>query len=88
MLVMLIFGEFNCHSFPIVVPLTPRDRQPLQYVVNDDGKKKTTLIEWLEYNKVNRDGRDFAYRDLPKHFVLYAESKTWSGGATPSGANP
>nr|GFD01253.1 DNA helicase [Tanacetum cinerariifolium] len=33
--------------------ITFRDRQPLQFIANNDGKKMTTFTEWLEFNKFN-----------------------------------
>nr|GEW70121.1 DNA helicase [Tanacetum cinerariifolium] len=56
---------------------TFRDRQPLEVIASDDGKKKTPLTEWLEYNKFYTDGRGFTYLDFPKHCVWYPNSKTW-----------
>ncbi|GJY94110.1 DNA helicase [Tanacetum coccineum] len=57
--------------------ITFRDRQPLQFITNNDEKKMTTLTEWLEFNKVNEIGRHLTYIDFPKEFVWYADSKTW-----------
>ncbi|GJU06614.1 DNA helicase [Tanacetum coccineum] len=34
--------------------ITFRDRQPLQFIANNDEKKMTTLTEWLEFNKPQR----------------------------------
>ncbi|GJZ35269.1 DNA helicase [Tanacetum coccineum] len=57
--------------------ITFRHRQPLSSIVSDEDKKKTTLTEWLEYNKFNLDGRHLTYIDFPKEFVWYANSKSW-----------
>ncbi|GJR63532.1 DNA helicase [Tanacetum coccineum] len=57
--------------------ITFRDRQPLQFITNNDEKKMTTLTKWLEFNKVNEIGRHLTYIDFPKEFVWYADSKTW-----------
>ncbi|GJV56891.1 DNA helicase [Tanacetum coccineum] len=49
--------------------VTFRDHQPLTLIVNDEGKTKTTLTEWLEYNKLNGDGLHLSYIDFTKEFV-------------------
>nr|GEW83319.1 DNA helicase [Tanacetum cinerariifolium] len=51
--------------------------QPLMSIVNEESKKKTTLTEWLEYNKFNKDGLHLTYIDFCKEFVWYPDSKSW-----------
>ncbi|GJU87880.1 DNA helicase [Tanacetum coccineum] len=58
--------------------ITFRDRDPLNLIVNDEDKKKTTLTEWLTYNEVHTDGQHLTYIDFPKEFVWYPDSKSWS----------
>ncbi|GKA08743.1 hypothetical protein Tco_0688074 [Tanacetum coccineum] len=58
--------------------ITFRDRDSLDSIVNDEGKKKTTLTEWLAYNKTHTNGHHLTYVDFPKEFVLYVDTKTWS----------
>nr|GEX54136.1 DNA helicase [Tanacetum cinerariifolium] len=58
--------------------ITFRDRDPLNLIVNDEDKKKTTLTEWLAYNKVHTDGQYLTYVDFLKEFVWYPDSKSWS----------
>ncbi|GJV85239.1 hypothetical protein Tco_1525137, partial [Tanacetum coccineum] len=58
--------------------ITFRDRDSLDSIVNDEGKKKTTLTEWLAYNKAHTNGHHLTYVDFPKEFVWYADTKTWS----------
>ncbi|GJT67770.1 DNA helicase [Tanacetum coccineum] len=54
-----------------------KDRQSLTSIVNDDSKTKTTLTEWLEYNKFNKDGLHLTYIDFTKEFVWYPNSRSW-----------
>ncbi|GKB52832.1 DNA helicase [Tanacetum coccineum] len=49
-------------------PLTFRDSQSLESIVDDEKKKKTTLT----------DGRHLSYIDFPKHYVWYPQQKIWS----------
>ncbi|GJX03277.1 DNA helicase [Tanacetum coccineum] len=58
-------------------PVTFRDHQPLTLIVNDEGKTKTMLTEWLEYNKLNGDGLHLSYIDFTKEFVWYSDTKSW-----------
>ncbi|GJW45845.1 DNA helicase, partial [Tanacetum coccineum] len=58
-------------------PVTFSDHQPLTLIVNDEGKTKTTLTEWLEYNKLNGDGLHLSYIDFTKEFVWYSDTKSW-----------
>ncbi|GJS92599.1 hypothetical protein Tco_0799567 [Tanacetum coccineum] len=75
--------------------ITFRYRQPLQFIANNDGKKMTTLTEWLEFNKFNECGRHLTYIDFPKEFLWYKDSELaatskersrvyWSIGVCPS----
>ncbi|GKB82849.1 hypothetical protein Tco_0949744 [Tanacetum coccineum] len=57
--------------------ITFMNRQPLSLVVNDKGKKNTTLTEWLTYNELHINGCHLPYIDFPKQFVWYADSKNW-----------
>nr|GEY27695.1 helitron helicase-like domain-containing protein [Tanacetum cinerariifolium] len=50
--------------------------QPLTLIVNDEGKTKTTLTEWLEYNKRNGDGLHLTYIDFTKEFVWYLDTRS------------
>ncbi|GJV02937.1 hypothetical protein Tco_1336506 [Tanacetum coccineum] len=54
-----------------------RARLPLRSIVSNDGRKKTTLTEWLEYNDANEDGRHLTYLYFIKGFVWYGDLKTW-----------
>ncbi|GJV54149.1 DNA helicase [Tanacetum coccineum] len=47
-------------------------------IVDDEKKKKTTLTEWLTYNKHHIDGRHLSYIDFPKYYVWYPQQKIWS----------
>ncbi|XP_071713564.1 uncharacterized protein [Rutidosis leptorrhynchoides] len=40
--------------------------------------KKTTLTEWLTYNKDSSDGHHLTYKEFPSQFVWYASDKFWS----------
>ncbi|GKD27677.1 DNA helicase, partial [Tanacetum coccineum] len=61
-----------------VQPVTFRDHQPLTLIVNDEGKTKTTLTEWLEYKKLNGDGLHLSYIDFTKEFSgLLGDDKEW-----------
>nr|GEV84724.1 DNA helicase [Tanacetum cinerariifolium] len=57
--------------------ITFRDRQPLQFINNNDEKKLRTLMEWLEFNKINEIGCHLRYINFLKEFVWYVDSKTW-----------
>nr|GEU33484.1 DNA helicase [Tanacetum cinerariifolium] len=58
-------------------PVTFRDHQPLTLFVNNEDKTKTTLTEWLEYNKRNGDGLHLTYIDFTKEFMWYSDTKSW-----------
>nr|GEZ16843.1 DNA helicase [Tanacetum cinerariifolium] len=45
------------------------DHQPLTLIFNYEGKTKTTLTEWLDYNKHNGDGLHLTNIDFMKEFV-------------------
>nr|GEU44823.1 DNA helicase [Tanacetum cinerariifolium] len=57
--------------------VTFRDHQPLTLLVNDEDKTKTTLTEWLEYNKRNGDRLHLTYIDFTKEFGWYSDTKSW-----------
>ncbi|GKC79556.1 hypothetical protein Tco_1130330 [Tanacetum coccineum] len=69
--------QILCVHLKNIQVITFIDRQPLQFIANNDGKKMTTLTECLDYNKFYTDGRHLTYLDFPKHFVWYLDSKTW-----------
>nr|GEV05639.1 DNA helicase [Tanacetum cinerariifolium] len=57
-------------------PVTFRDHQPLTLIVNNEGKMKTTLTEWLEYNKRNGYALHLTYIYFTKEFVWYSDTKS------------
>ncbi|GJV60363.1 DNA helicase [Tanacetum coccineum] len=72
---MMVHGP--CGLFDSDASINFRDRQPLTSILNDESKTKTTLTEWLEYNKFNEDGLHLTYIDFTKEFVWYPDSKSW-----------
>ncbi|GKD10972.1 zinc finger, CCHC-type containing protein [Tanacetum coccineum] len=78
------FGHFARESVQILEvhlehwqSISFRARLPLRSIVSNDGRKKTTLTEWLEYNDANEDGRHLTYLYFIKGFVWYGDSKMW-----------
>ncbi|GJV10570.1 DNA helicase [Tanacetum coccineum] len=69
--------QILCVHLENIQVITFRDRQPLEVIFDNEAKKKTTLTEWLEYNKIYTDGRGLTYLDFLKHFVWYPNLKTW-----------
>ncbi|GKE41737.1 DNA helicase [Tanacetum coccineum] len=49
----------------------------MQTVVNNPTKKKTTLTEWLEYNKHYTDGRHLTYLNFPSEYTWNPTDKYW-----------
>nr|GEV77593.1 DNA helicase [Tanacetum cinerariifolium] len=82
------FGDVTGFLYPAVQILcvhqehmqsvTFTNRDSLDSIVTDEGKKKTTLTEWLAYIKAHTNGHHLTYVDFPKEFVWYADTKTWS----------
>ncbi|XP_071739292.1 uncharacterized protein [Rutidosis leptorrhynchoides] len=58
--------------------ITFRARESLQSIAKNEGKKKTTLTEWLTYNKYSSDGHTLTYIDFPSKFVWNTSEKMWS----------
>ncbi|GJX72167.1 DNA helicase [Tanacetum coccineum] len=54
-----------------------RSKDRLQSIVDNPTKKKTTLTEWLEYNKHHTDGRHLTYLNFPSEYTWYATDKYW-----------
>ncbi|GJS70163.1 DNA helicase [Tanacetum coccineum] len=57
--------------------ITFRSKDNLESVVNNPVKKKTTLTEWLEYNKYNTDGRHLTYLNFPSEYTWHVSDKYW-----------
>lgn len=57
--------------------VTFRSGQALQEIVEDERNKRTTLTEWLRYNRESTDGRHLTYLNFPKEFAWYSTTKTW-----------
>ncbi|XP_071719049.1 uncharacterized protein [Rutidosis leptorrhynchoides] len=51
--------------------------QRLKSIVNNPVSKKTTLTEWLFYNRNSSDGRHLTYLDFPLEFVWADDHKRW-----------
>ncbi|XP_071694373.1 uncharacterized protein [Rutidosis leptorrhynchoides] len=54
-----------------------RSNQRLRSVVNNPVAKKTTLTEWLFYNRHADDGKHLTYLDFPLEFVWVDNEKRW-----------
>ncbi|XP_071700294.1 uncharacterized protein [Rutidosis leptorrhynchoides] len=54
-----------------------RGKQPLQEIVENTEKKKTTLTEWICYNASSSAGRHLTYLDFPSEFAWYQAQKSW-----------
>ncbi|GJW22091.1 hypothetical protein Tco_0032713 [Tanacetum coccineum] len=50
-----------------------KGRDRLESVVVNPYSKKTTLIEWLDYNDRHSDGRHLTYLNFPSEFVWYPD---------------
>ncbi|GJW01167.1 DNA helicase [Tanacetum coccineum] len=57
--------------------VTFRSKDNLQSVVNNRTNKKTTLTEWLEYNKYHTNGRHLTYLNFPSEYTWYPTDKYW-----------
>ncbi|XP_071740513.1 uncharacterized protein [Rutidosis leptorrhynchoides] len=57
--------------------VTFRATQSLQSVINNPGRKKTTLTEWLLYNRDAPDGRNLTYLDFPMSYSWVLKEKIW-----------
>ncbi|XP_071728496.1 uncharacterized protein [Rutidosis leptorrhynchoides] len=55
-----------------------RSQQRLEYIVNNTYSKKTTLTEWLEYNRRYSEGHHLTYLDFPKEFVWSDKDRCWT----------
>ncbi|XP_071689999.1 uncharacterized protein [Rutidosis leptorrhynchoides] len=53
-------------------------QQPLHSIVNDIEKKKTTLTEWLTFNRNCSDGHHLTYLEFPSEFVWNVTAKGWA----------
>ena len=54
-----------------------RAGQSLQAIVEDERNKRTTLTEWLRYNRESDDGLHLTYLNFPKEYVWYSNDRTW-----------
>nr|GEX85604.1 DNA helicase [Tanacetum cinerariifolium] len=54
-----------------------KSRDRLQSIIDNPTKKKTTLIEWLDYNKHNTDEWDLTYLNFPLEFTWNVADKYW-----------
>ncbi|GJU91544.1 DNA helicase [Tanacetum coccineum] len=43
-------------------------KEQLEAIINMPYRKKTTLVEWYEYNNANTDGRHLTYLNFPSEF--------------------
>lgn len=57
--------------------VTFRARESLDAIVSNSEKKKTTLTEWLKFNKDSDEGRHLTYLTFPSEFVWYKDGKGW-----------
>lgn len=57
-----------------------KDHEPLDTVVERATTRKTTLIGWMEANKLYRDARDLTYTDFPTKWVWKKDDKRWKKG--------
>ena len=55
-----------------------RAGQRLTSIANDARRKRTTLTEWLEYNRLYPYGRHLTYLQFPSEFVWSLKTRTWS----------
>jgi hypothetical protein len=55
-----------------------RGRQSLQSIFNNPGAHKTTLTEWLQYNRNHTIRRHLTYLQFPSEFVWSKKDKEWS----------
>ncbi|PWA98889.1 DNA helicase [Artemisia annua] len=58
--------------------VTFRRRHRLQAIVDNPGSTKTTLTEWLAFNKSFEMGRHLTYLEFPSEFVWSKRDKSWS----------
>ncbi|GJS98117.1 DNA helicase [Tanacetum coccineum] len=54
-----------------------RSKDNLQAIVDNPTKKKTTLTEWLDYNKRYTDGRHLTYLNFPLEYTWHKTDKYW-----------
>ena len=57
--------------------VTFRARQRIQHIVDDERNKRTTLTEWLHYNREYTDGHHLTYLSFPREFFWYSSDRTW-----------
>ena len=55
-----------------------RAEQQLTSIADDSRSKKTTLTEWLEFNRLYAIGRHLTYLQFPAEFVWCKGDRTWS----------
>lgn len=55
-----------------------RASHQLTNIANDSHRKKTTLTEWLEFNRLYPIGRHLTYLQFPAEFVWSKGERTWS----------
>ncbi|XP_071687828.1 uncharacterized protein [Rutidosis leptorrhynchoides] len=51
--------------------------EPLEFIVQTNPMKKTTLTQWLHYNASFSAGHHLTYLDFPLEFVWYDGNKCW-----------
>ena len=51
------------------------DDDPNKLIKRDT--KNTTLMGWLQYNRLHEDGRNYLYVEFPEHFVWLKDKKIW-----------
>ncbi|GJW31925.1 hypothetical protein Tco_0051957 [Tanacetum coccineum] len=54
-----------------------RGRDRLESNVDNPTKKKTTLTEWLDYNRHYTDGRHLTYLNFPSEYTWHKTDKYW-----------
>lgn len=57
--------------------ITFREKEALNSILTDDGRKLTTLTQWFMYNTLYEDGRHLTYLDFPSEYIWYETSKEW-----------
>ncbi|XP_071693584.1 uncharacterized protein [Rutidosis leptorrhynchoides] len=58
--------------------ITFRSKESLQSIAKNPARKRTTLTEWLTYNKQSSDGHSLTYIDFPSKFVWNSSGKMWT----------
>nr|GEW50236.1 DNA helicase [Tanacetum cinerariifolium] len=54
-----------------------RGKDRLESIVDNLTKKKTTLTEWLDYNRHYTDGRHLTYLNFPSEYTWHKTDKCW-----------